>query len=218
MQSVAEPRSGSPACSTRRNSVAAKALKDSRELAGTFWMGQMAALLGPRRFQARGIGAKIATARSLSILAHARNCRRALCRQGDLPSARSRHPVDLRSGSPAARASRLGDRPHPFGCARRRPCVSRHLRGVGSFVGQQAVQLAEKLPQYQFTIQQKVHALSVAASGERWRDCRRSWSISTTKSEKKNPASTQTAPGSASAPPIPVRFTSPRRRPFRSYT
>src|SRR5207302_8227969 len=131
---------------------------------GGFWMGQMAGFFGPRRFQPRGIRAEIATARSLSILATlaiiaALYFGKAIF----LPLALAilltfvlAPPVRV------LRAWGLGRIPSVGLVVVLAFLV---IFGIGSFVGQQAVQLAEKLPQYQFTIQQKVRALSVAASG-----------------------------------------------------
>ena len=40
--------------------------------------------------------------------------------------------------------------------------------GIGGLVGQQVTQLAHQLPQYQFTIEEKIRSLREAASGGRW--------------------------------------------------
>jgi len=37
--------------------------------------------------------------------------------------------------------------------------------GIGSFLGEQVAQLAERLPQYQFTVQRKLQSASSAISG-----------------------------------------------------
>ncbi len=177
-------------------------------------MSQMAALLGPRRFQPRGIRAEIATARSLGILATlaivaALYFAKAIL----LPLALAilltfvlAPPVRVLRGWGLGRIPSVG-----------LIVVLAFLVifGIGSFVGQQAVQLAEKLPQYQFTIQQKVRALSVAASGGTLE--RLSTFLENLNDEigKRNPASAQTAPGPTNAPSIPVEIRQPASTPVQ---
>jgi predicted PurR-regulated permease PerM len=177
-------------------------------------MGQMAGFFGPRRFQPRGIRAEIATARSLSILATLAIIAALYFGKAIFLPLAVAILLTFVLAPPVRvlRAWGLGRIPSVALVVVLAFLV---IFGIGSFVAQQAVQLAEKLPQYQFTIQQKVHALSVAASGGALERLSTFLEHLNEEIGKNNPASTQTAPGSKSSPPIPVEIHQPTSTPVQ---
>jgi predicted PurR-regulated permease PerM len=87
--------------------------------------------------------------------------------------------------------------------------------GTGGLLGQQVTQLAQKLPQYQFTIEEKIRSLRDAASGgalERIATFLRNVNQEIRKSDKQDAQSTPAASASQT-PPIPVEMHQPDAAP-----
>jgi predicted PurR-regulated permease PerM len=87
--------------------------------------------------------------------------------------------------------------------------------GTGGLLGQQVTQLAQKLPQYQFTIEEKIRSLRDAASGgalERIATFLRNVNQEIRKSDKQDAQSTPAASASQT-PPIPVEIHQPDAAP-----
>src|SRR5947209_6429620 len=124
----------------------------------------MAELLGPERPQRNGMRTEIAISRALAVLAvlgivAAMYFAKAIF----LPLALAILLTFLLA--PVVRLLRNWGLPRvpavvlvvAFACAA--------FLGIGALVGQQVTQLAQKLPEYQFTIQEKIRSLREAASG-----------------------------------------------------
>jgi predicted PurR-regulated permease PerM len=87
--------------------------------------------------------------------------------------------------------------------------------GTGGLLGQQVTQLAQKLPQYQFTIEEKIRSLRDAASGgalERIATFLRNVNQEIRKSDKQDAQSTPAASASQTSP-IPVEIHQPDAAP-----
>jgi predicted PurR-regulated permease PerM len=85
--------------------------------------------------------------------------------------------------------------------------------GIGALVGQQVTQLAQKLPEYQFTIQEKIRSVRDAASGgalERISTFLRNVNQEIRKHDDQSP---QGAPGASAPAPIPVEVHQPEPAP-----
>src|SRR5262249_1935087 len=81
--------------------------------------------------------------------------------------------------------------------------------GIGALVGQQVTQLAQKLPEYQFTIQEKIRSVRDAASGgglERISTFLRNGNQEIRKHDDQSP---QGVPGASGPAPIPVEVHQP---------